>query len=237
MDLTWWAATIIRYGPGPDRTPPRPTPRSEEAGGNERRHARQAVIDHGQRPLDQVRELRQQAEKSCTVCADCFQSIPAGASITIVGRPIHYPAADHVPIFGSVPARDVWIGVSICLTCWLISIRNHGVDWAHYNHNAHRSERFMVREIERFRCEGCSRPMRRNRPQSWRRQLHHTERVCCDDCRHIMVNRRASERRRVRHEQITCIVCDKTFVPTRSDAFCCGNTCRQAAHRQRHKRT
>ena len=39
--------------------------------------------------------------------------------------------------------------------------------------------------------------------------------------------------RRAEREQIACEVCGETFVPTRSDARYCSNTCRQAAYRRR----
>jgi hypothetical protein len=43
----------------------------------------------------------------------------------------------------------------------------------------------------------------------------------------------AAERRRVRHEEKTCAVCDELFVPKRCDARYCSNACRQDAYRKR----
>jgi hypothetical protein len=43
--------------------------------------------------------------------------------------------------------------------------------------------------------------------------------------------RRNAERRRVKHEAITCVRCDTAFIPTRSDALFCSNRCRQGHHR------
>ena len=46
---------------------------ASEAAGASVRRAREARDDHGARTADEVRDLREQAARSATVCADCFQ--------------------------------------------------------------------------------------------------------------------------------------------------------------------
>ena len=200
-----------------------------------------SVMDRDQ--IEQLRSAgadirRRRQDQSATFCADCFQPIAPGASVTVVGRSVFVPAST-CQIFGYAPAHDRWLTVPICLTCWLINVADGAEDWVRgFPHlDRHAWEQYSLEGIERFRCKGCGRPMRVYRPIRWQRQLHDTERVCCDDCRRAMINTRARERRRVSHTAIKCEVCRKSFVPTRSDAHFCSNRCCQQRHRRRRPRT
>jgi hypothetical protein len=81
--------------------------------------------DHGTRPLEQVRELREQAAKSGHICGDCFQPIEPGASVTIETRSVHVPAEDFGKL-GKRPAHDHKLLVPICIACWLLRIQRVG---------------------------------------------------------------------------------------------------------------
>jgi hypothetical protein len=181
-----------------------------------------------------VRELREQAAQSATVCADCFQPLAPDATVTVTRRTVHIPAGTG-PIFGPHPAWDRWLTVPICVTSWLVETERLGDRDAGrllFGRDRHQAELFHLDGLERFRCEGCGRPMRRQRPTYWHRSLHPTERVCCADCRRAMLNARARERRRARHDEIICEACGEAFVPTRADARFCGNACRQRTFRR-----
>ena len=80
----------------------------------------------------------------------------------------------------------------------------------------------------RARCLNCGRPLRIY-------SLSLTTRACCFDCRRQAKNKRNAERRRVRHEPMTCIECGRAFTPKRADAVTCSNRCRQAQHRKRER--
>jgi len=182
--------------------------------------ARKDRENYGTRSAAEVRQLREEAARDASLCADCFAPIGPHDSVTMVGRLIHIPA---------IP-RDKIISVPICLTCWLIDIECDSVSMR----DRHGWERHSVKHIERFRCEGCGRPMRVHRP--WMRWLYHTERVCSTACLKPAANKRARERRRVEHKPRRCAVCGVLFVPTRSDQKTHSNKCRQALHRKRHRK-
>jgi hypothetical protein len=182
--------------------------RASEAAGADVRRQRQDRADHGARTAHEVRDLRERAAQSATVCGDCFQPLAPNASVTMQGRPVLVR-----------PGIERRLRVPICLRCWLVSMTP-----------SHRKSE----GIARFRCEACHRPMRVWRPPWWTGGLHRTQRVCCDDCRRSLFNARARERRRVRHEPMHCAVCERPFTPKRNDAVTCSNTCRQSLHRQRH---
>lgn len=59
--------------------------------------------------------------------------------------------------------------------------------------------------------------------------------ICSYRCRKIIENRQQLERRRVRHQPVSCASCQKEFTPRRKDAVTCGNSCRQRLHRLRHR--
>jgi hypothetical protein len=62
-----------------------------------------------------------------------------------------------------------------------------------------------------------------------------TKRCCCAACLHKAKLKLANERRRVLHEERSCVVCEKLFVPAQSMAKTCCNTCRQKLFRQRQR--
>lgn len=74
-------------------------------------------------------------------------------------------------------------------------------------------------------CEGCDRPVSRQRLARPRVFL-----TCSDRCTWTARNRRASQRRAARRER-SCAVCGITFTARRSDAQTCSNTCRQKRFR------
>jgi hypothetical protein len=180
--------------------------RERKAAGSAVRKAREDRDDLRGRTSEQVRELRQDAAQSAAVCADCFQPLMPTASVTMVHRRV-------------IIEDEEYLRVPICLTCWLLTLRDRA--W----HN----------DLRRFRCAACARPMRIYHPSWWCHEPHLTERVCCADCLRKANNERARLRRRVRHDEIVCQRCGGLFVPKRSDAVTCSNRCRQALHRQRHQ--
>jgi hypothetical protein len=184
------------------------------------RRTRKDRKDHGQRSPEQVRELREQAAKSATICADCFRPLAPGASVTMVKRRVHIPAR-KLP-FRTDPAQDRPLTVPICLTCWLIAMGPHAKFFSGPGECG-------LRNLVRFRCEGCGRPIRRNSPDhAW----YQTERVCCTDCHRAVVNAQARIRRKVHHDAIICEGCGEAFAPKRSDARTCSDACRQKAFRR-----
>jgi hypothetical protein len=214
--------------------------RASEAAGADVRRVREDRDDYGARTPDEVRALREQAARSATVCADCFQPLAPDASVTMENRAARVPAHDlPYPTLGSghVAEHDEWLRVPICLRCSLVNMtlsrprdnsrfvtllwseKSGRVSWTWDS----------LKSVKRCRCEACGRPLRVNRDRAW----YHTERVCCDDCRRSMLNARARARRRVRHEQIDCAVCGELFTPKCNDAVTCSNRCRQKLHRQR----
>ena len=201
--------------------------RAREAEGADVRRARKDRADHSARTAAEVRDLREQAARSATVCGDCFQPLAPDASVTMQNRSVRIPAYDlPYPTRGSghVAEHDEWRRVPICLHCWLVKLTPARM------HNTRFSWTWdSLKSVKRCRCEACGRPLRVNRDRAW----YHTERVCCDDCRRSMLNARARARRRVRHEQIDCAVCGELFTPKRNDAVTCSNRCRQKLHRQR----
>jgi hypothetical protein len=185
-----------------------------------------------ERTPEQVRALREQAAKQATVCGDCFAPLAAGASVTVVSRPIRIPAATDWR-GRPVPEHDDWIAVPVCLLCWLDGLQRGAEPWVRdLRHDQHEAELIHVARLERFRCQGCDRPVRVQRPLSYR-SLFLSERVCCTDCERSMRNARNRHRRRVRHQKRTCAACGERFVPKRTDAVTCSNACRQKMHRQR----
>jgi hypothetical protein len=58
-----------------------------------------------------VRDLREQAARSATVCADCFQPLAPDASVTMEPRPVL-----------TNRGTKWWRRVPICLRCWLVNM-------------------------------------------------------------------------------------------------------------------
>ena len=189
--------------------------RASEAAGADVRRAREDRDDHGARTAVEVRDLREQAARSATVCADCFQPLAPDASVTMETRPV---LTDR--------GTERWRRVPICLRCWLVNMTpSRRKSWIN-------DRTWRAKSVRRCRCEACGRPLRVDRGL-YHRDLYQTERVCCDDCRRSMLNARARTRRRVQHQQINCAVCGEPFTPKRDDAVTCSNRCRQRLFRQR----
>jgi hypothetical protein len=196
------------------------------ARGTDLRNARFDARWSGGRSATEVHVLRQQAAESATLCADCFTPLAPTASVTMVKRRIVVPRGTDRS-GRAVPEQDEWLRIPICLTCWLFDLealwlqlaargRDHNTPW-------------QLQGLMRFRCEVCRRPMRWPAVWPWR-----SRRVCCADCSRKVDNEYNRLRRRVRHRERPCAACGVPFLPKRSDAVTCSNTCRQSLHRQRH---
>lgn len=139
-----------------------------------------------------------------------------------------------------IEARDCFLPVPICLSCWLTAIasawgfqmrgvrRDDPVDRAGPVHPTWQWQN----EIRRLRCEWCDRPLRVNAKKFQQLPLH--SRCCCSDCLHKAKLRRNNVRRRVHHERRACVVCGTMYTPTQSTQKTCSSTCRQRLYRQWH---
>jgi hypothetical protein len=158
------------------------------------------------------KHLQYASAGAAAVCADCLMPLAPAASVTLVARGV-----------GGRHNRENLV-VPVCLTCWLSDgSRNWNIDSLSYE------------APRRFRCDGCGRPMRV--AWGWQaryRRIPHRWHCCCEQCFRKATLRRANERRRVRHEEVACVVCGGKFVPGKSNAKTCGNRCRQQLHRDRH---
>jgi hypothetical protein len=117
--------------------------RASEAAGADVRRVREDRDDYGARTPDEVRALREQAARSATVCADCFQPLAPDASVTIEGRPV-------------LTGRGTkwWQRVPICLRCWLVNMTpSRRKSWIS-------DQSWFAKSVERCRCEACGRPLR-----------------------------------------------------------------------------
>jgi hypothetical protein len=146
------------------------------------RRAREARQDHGGRPADEVKRLREQAAETAAYCADCFAALAPNQSVTLVSRVIEHVPAAYSGIDTFVPPHDIVRAVPICLSCWLSSMANRP-PWS--------------LETRRLRCEGCGRPLRIETKPYRRLKLH--QRCCCAACLRTSKRRHTCERRRVRH--------------------------------------
>jgi hypothetical protein len=163
--------------------------------------------------IDRVRRLREAASRTAAYCGDCFR--PSG----------RWSPSRRRPARSSDP---------ICLGCTMDAIEEP--TWRQrWRGSSYRRGDYTEPRWRRLRCLGCGHPMRlwpSRRP--WRDPPLNAQ-ACCSDCERTAYNRRQSDRRRVHHKEIACVVCGGEFVPTRSDATTCSNRCRQAAHRARRK--
>jgi hypothetical protein len=179
------------------------------AAGEAVREVREDCRNFGGRPTEQVADLRRQAARSATVCADCFAPLAPTASVTMVGRSIRGRGGDRT------------LRVPICLTCWLAGGSEGELGHFYWSYEP----------PNRFRCSGCGRPMRVH----WRRHGRALRaRCCCEECFRKATLRGANERRRVRRREKVCAVCGEKFIPGKSNAKTCGSRCRQQLHRDRH---
>jgi hypothetical protein len=209
-------------------------------------------------PPAQLQKLYAETAAHATVCVDCFTPLSPQASVTMVDRTLtvkrkksrkpldpEYAALVAAAIAVRGPPskwQDVTFRVPVCLHCWLMwlgqdawvfkfSASTPKPNYEYYLHGDWDHRHVLYR----MRCLGCDRPIRITRPRRWISPISLRERCCCTDCVHRAELRRASERRLVRHDAIDCTVCGKPFVPRRTTAKVCSNTCRQRAHRQRHR--
>jgi hypothetical protein len=152
--------------------------------------------------------LIRQAAKDCSLCTVCAAPIAPGQSVTLrrcdIGK--HFPW---------------WAWAPVCLTCTLSRLRERPWPYSYEDHPSYDGFR-------RFRCRACGRPVRIS-------AANHAARspTCCETCDRQHRLQRNAERRRVKHEPMTCIECGETFIPKRADAVTCSNKCRQAQHRRR----
>jgi hypothetical protein len=197
--------------------------REGEARGGDTRKAREEDL-RGRTP-EHVLQRREQSAQSASVCADCLAPLAPGASATMVNRRVLIPARYH-PVVGLVREHDKWLRVPICVTCWLVDLQSS----TGRRIDPHEHQALLVENVRRQRCLGCGRPLRLYRDRALYLVSHQ---VCCCDCLHRRRNDRNNARRRVHHQKIRCPVCRKMFMPKRSDARTCSNTCRQQLFRKR----
>jgi hypothetical protein len=138
------------------------------------RRAREARRDHGGRPADEVKRLREQTAETAAYCADCFTPLAPNQSVTLVSRVIEHVPAAYSGIDTFIPPHDIVRAVPICLTCWLSSMANRSAWWS--------------LETLRLRCEGCGRPLRVESKPYHRLPLR--ERCCCAACLRAALRRR-----------------------------------------------
>src|SRR6185369_14551377 len=80
-------------------------------------------------PDDEIKRLRRAAAESAAVCGDCFTPLAPNASVTVTERFVEHLAGRYNPIGLWIKARDIYLPVPICLSCWLIDISRHF--WVH----------------------------------------------------------------------------------------------------------
>ena len=78
-------------------------------------------------------------------------------------------------------------------------------------------------------CRGCGRTLRYS-TYGWSTRYAQT---CSLACTYVAKLARNAERRRVDHDDQTCVHCTNTFTPRRADALTCSPACRQASYRRR----
>ena len=161
------------------------------------------------RTADEVRDLREQAARSGTVCADCFQPLAPDALVTMqparcyeLGNQMVATRADLSALLAcehdAIPAQELDRRLDVVRQIrQTLPLRGMWTPAAGLRHPVSYPARML----------------RRLPPQ-------HAQRPC-------------PRGRRVRHEQIDCAVCGELFTPKRKDAVTCSNRCRQKLHRQR----
>ena len=68
--------------------------------------ARKDRDDHGDRPPEEVKRLREAAAETAAGCADCFMPLASTTSVTLTIRWTHHTPMRYNPIGMRVPARD-----------------------------------------------------------------------------------------------------------------------------------
>jgi hypothetical protein len=178
--------------------------RARRAAGEAVREGRE-VLRRRWRDYQDHERLREVAAEGAGICGECFAPLRATDSVTLV-RVVH---------------GRRWLFVPVCLPCWL---SDGSQNWD--------PDSLSYEAVERFRCDGCARPMRVSSRRY--RRIAYRWHCCCGQCFRKVTLRRASERRRVCHEKKACVVCGGIFVPRKSNARTCGVRCRQQLHRDRH---
>jgi hypothetical protein len=177
---------------------------------------KRAAREH--RSAEKVRK----AVATASICGDCFKPLSPGSPIAKSVLSVFDPKMVTGPqrLLNAPPGYAVLVTVPICVDCMLSLDK-----WAR-------------RRLDKItRCLGCGRPMRlRSRPFFKPRGTEgERERLtCCEACFRKVEVAHDRERRRVKHEPAICTVCEKSFIPSRSDQVICSNRCRQKLHRQRH---
>jgi hypothetical protein len=133
-----------------------------KAAGEAVRAARKARDAIGTRTGEDVKRLREAASATAAVCADCFEPLASGQSVTLVERFVEHIPADH----------ERWLAVPICLHCWLLDLALPPW-WARNLGGTDRRGRDAKpidhgHQLRRCRCEGCERPLRSSRPPGGR---------------------------------------------------------------------
>ena len=75
-------------------------------------------------------------------------------------------------------------------------------------------------------CEGCGRHVHDERRWPPRKHV-----LCCEACKPKAEAARARDARAKKRKGKTCLLCEKSFTPSRDDALFCSNACRQRAYR------
>jgi hypothetical protein len=94
-----------------------------------------------------------------------FLADRTGRLVTMTVRTIRIEPARYSGIGTFIPEHEITKRVPICIGCWLQSIRNGaeqdmGRGRLLYGGDVHFGEQCRIASVERFRCEGCGRPMR-----------------------------------------------------------------------------
>lgn len=161
-----------------------------------------------------------------------------------------------------IGGRSRSLTVPICLNCWLLALRKPAWSWEKRQRGEEVEPALLEYDkLRRLRCKGCGRPMRvlkaysgvhlaersfekTPNKQAWNRLrvandqwefLTLKQSTCCKACHTKALKQRAKGYGRVQHDRIACEVCGKAFVPTKSTALTCSNTCRQKKFRRQQR--
>lgn len=166
-------------------------------------------------------------------CSECFTPLAPQASVTIIECQTVNPSKEYHPAgIWWPPGRLRRVPAPVCLLCWLKILRERAEsERSESEYSFHDREKLL-----RLRCAGCKRPMRvlvnKRHSRRHKRTITLRQRTCCGACYEEAQRQRLNAIRRVQHEEIDCEVCGNAFVPTKSTALTCSNTCRQKKFRQ-----
>ena len=125
------------------------------------------------------------------------------------------PGQVRYVISDGIEAYPCWERVSICGPCW-----------EDYGPQSAPSE--PRKRIERA-CAGCGEPIMVT--GGYHRSGWH-DYVCSNRC-HQRARRKIKQKDRFTFKPKSCVACQRKFKPTRADARCCSNACRQWLYRRR----